>query len=238
MIAGAELLRALAPSPCVVCGADLGWGEARVASCCRGCWDSLPRLTGARCSRCALAWDGHDDSEFFTCIDCQTSASPLEWVESWGHYRQGTIDLVHALKFGRHDFLADAMAGLLVDALVRRPDAVFSAVVPVPMHSAKRRKRGYNQAVLLARGVAKRTGIPLKREWLDKTVNTLPQSSLNRAERAGNVRGAFTARTDCRGAAVLLIDDICTTGETLKACAQALKKSGATSVCALTLARA
>lgn len=237
-VAGAELLRALVPSPCVVCGEELGWGVSRVASCCRRCWDELPRLSGARCSRCALPWDGHDRAEVFTCIECQSSSSPLDWIDSWGHYRQGTVDVVHALKFARHDFLGAALSTLLVEALELRGDLEFSAVVPVPMHRAKRQKRGYNQAALLARGVARQTGIALRRGWLEKTINTQPQSSLSREDRAANVRAAYSARPGCIGSSILLVDDICTTGETLKACALALKKKGAVRVCAVTLARA
>lgn len=237
-VAGGELLRVLAPSPCVVCGEQLGWGAARVASCCRACWENLPRLDGARCRICALPWDGHDRSEPFTCIECQSSQSTLDWIDSWGHYRAGTVDVVHALKFARHDFLATALSSLLVDTLQRRGDLNFSAVVPVPMHRAKRRKRGYNQAALLARGVARKAGLPLRITWLEKIVNSPPQSSLSREERARNVRATYQARPACSGSSILLVDDICTTGETLRACALALKKKGATRVCAVTLARA
>jgi ComF family protein len=112
-------------------------------------------------------------------------------------------------------------------------------IVPVPLHAARWRERGYNQSTLLASQLATASGLRLIEEALTRIRATAPQITLNAVEREANVRGAFEARADLvRGRRVLLVDDVCTTGATLAACSHALKPAGAISVWALTLARA
>lgn len=112
-------------------------------------------------------------------------------------------------------------------------------IVPVPLHASRLRERGYNQAALLARELAQRAEIALNERTLVRKRATAPQVELSAKERRENVHDAFCCSDD--GLAekhVLLVDDVCTTGATLEACAIALRKSGARSVQALTLARA
>ena len=158
----------------------------------------------------------------------------MAWCDAWGHYSGGLEKLLHAFKFGKHDFLDDALASLLESTLRERS---FDAVVPVPMSRRKERRRGYNQAELLARAVAKRIGVRCGM-LLTKPADGPTQSLLPRARRAANVRHAFRASQRAKGLSILLIDDICTTGETLRACANELLRAGAARVCALTVAKA
>jgi ComF family protein len=112
-------------------------------------------------------------------------------------------------------------------------------VVPVPLHAARLRERGYNQAALLAREMARRVGLALDEQTLIRRRATAPQVELNARQRSENVRDAFHCSGDgLAGKQVLLVDDVCTTGATLEACAVALYEGGARSVRALTLARA
>lgn len=168
------------------------------------------------------------------CIRCQVDPLPVEWCEAWGHYRGGLEKLLHAFKFGRHDFLDEALAALLCEAM---RDRRFDAVVPVPMSPRKRRRRGYNQAELLARALGGYTGLPCDL-LLGQPMERATQSQLARAERAANVRQAFTASAKAKGKSLLIVDDVCTTGETLRACARALKRAGAERVCAIAVAKA
>lgn len=171
------------------------------------------------------------------CLECQLDPLPLEWCDAWGSYR-GTLERVlHAFKFGRHDFLDDALGGLLASALEARGDAAFDAIVPVPMSRAKQRRRGYNQAELLARALARRTGMACEPPLLSRRRDGETQSQLPRERRAANVRGAFRAGRRAAGKAILLVDDICTTGETLRACSTELLRAGAARVAAITLAK-
>jgi ComF family protein len=160
---------------------------------------------------------------------------PVDWCEAWGEYRDGLARLVQALKFERHDFLDDALAGLLHEVL---PDAGFDVIAAVPMSRTKERRRGYNQAELLARALSRRIGIRTDMTLLTRRSERPPQSTLARRERVTNVRGAFGASKSAKGKSILVVDDICTTAATLRACAAALQKAGAARVCAVAVARA
>lgn len=184
-----------------------------------------------KCDSCALPLAGN---QAVRCIDCQLDPLPLDWCDAWGHYTGGLEKLLHAFKFNHHDFLDDSLALLLASTLRERE---FDAVVPIPMSRKKERRRGYNQAELLARALAKRIGARCEM-LLTKTADGATQSLLPREQRAANVRRAFHAAAATKGKAILLIDDICTTGETLRACANELTRAGAARVCAITVAKA
>lgn len=232
---GREAGRIVLPSTCAVCEEGLPWLRRR-ASCCQKCWDALPGVTGGRCGICGVALDMPEEGSL-TCGPCRLRPPAFEWVESFGPYGGGLDRLLQALKFEGQYFLAGAMAGLLADALERRPDADFDCITAVPMTRRRERARGFNQAELLARELATRCGVRYDRTLLVRSRATRTQSELPRAERAANVRASFAAG-EARGLRVLLVDDVCTTGETLRECARVLKKAGATTVCAVTVARA
>jgi len=229
-ILGREAVRIVLPSWCVACGGELPWRD-RVTSCCGRCWSALPRIEGAKCRSCALPIaDGE------VCIDCMRDPLPLDWCAAWGHYRGPLERVLHALKFERHDFYDAPLAGLMLEVLADRD---FDAVVPVPMHPSRERRRGYNQAELLARSLARRLGIRCDMALLlRRGEDRKTQSTLSRAARAANVRGAFAASSRAAGRRILLVDDICTTGETLRACAGALLRKDAARVCAIAVAKA
>ncbi|MCL4847422.1 MAG: ComF family protein [Acidobacteria bacterium] len=159
-----------------------------------------------------------------------------------GLYEGRLRDLVHALKYGRRVSLARPLARLMRE---RGASVLEGAdlVVPVPLHWQRRRERGFNQAVLLARHL----GCPLV-EALARARPTPPQASLRLAKRHANVRDAFVparplwrgrdwARHAVAGRVVVIVDDVCTTGATLDACARVLVRLGAADVRALTAAR-
>ena len=223
-----EALRTVLPSWCIVCDRELPWSD-RTASCCAGCWESLPRITGAKCVSCALPLPDNATR----CLDCQLDPGNLQFCDAWGRYSGSLEKVLHAFKFERHDFLDDPLAALL-EELIEAP--AFDAIVPVPMSRAKERKRGYNQAERLARALSRRMNIKTEL-LLTKRGERATQSLLPRAERASNVRGAFVASPKTTGKAILLVDDICTTGETLRSCATELLRAGAASVAAVTVAK-
>ncbi|MDA1257018.1 MAG: phosphoribosyltransferase family protein [Chloroflexi bacterium] len=129
--------------------------------------------------------------------------------------------------------LGDEMA-LRYGGRRKAPDAV----VPVPLHRARLRSRGYNQAELLARPVAAETGAPLRTDLLRRVIDSPSQAAaLDETERAERVRFAFEARPDVTGLHILLVDDVATTGSTINSAARTLLDSGAWGVSALVLAR-
>ncbi len=128
--------------------------------------------------------------------------------------------------------LADLLAGH-----ARASALVADVIVPVPLHTARLRERGYNQADLLARRLSTLLQIPCQCAALARTRQATPQARTGSlAKRANNVRGAFEPRASMAGQRVLLIDDVSTTGATLNACAEALKVAGALTVVGLTVA--
>jgi ComF family protein len=218
----------------VACGGELPWRE-RTASCCAACWASLPAIRAAKCRFCALPWSGDDPD--FICGPCLKEPLPVDWTEAWGCYSGSLERVLHAFKFKRHDFFADPLAELIERMLRQRGDLDFDAVVPVPMHRAKVRRRGYNQAELLARALAKRIGIRCQPALLTKTRDLDAQSKLARNARAANVHGAFLASPRVASKKILLVDDVCTTGATIRACAGELVRAGAGRVAAAVVAK-
>ncbi len=118
-------------------------------------------------------------------------------------------------------------------------DLSFEAIIPVPLHPARLRKRGFNQALLLGKIFGRTTNKKVFPRALRRIRNTIPQVQLDHHERERNVRGAFAVsrQQEIKDKNLLLVDDVFTTGATVNECAKVLKKSGARQVFVLTLAR-
>jgi ComF family protein len=149
--------------------------------------------------------------------------------------------LVHQFKYGHQFHLRHPLADWLGETLhdPRLHDRRFDMIVPVPLHPARERERGFNQAQVLAELLMRKTSIPV-RTALERIRYTTTQTAFDRAERMENLRDAFRLRAsvNVQDLRVLLIDDILTTGSTLSECARVLRKAGAFSVHAATAARA
>jgi len=161
---------------------------------------------------------------------CRSATAPLVTVCAVGIHAGPLREAVHALKYnGRHG-IAATLARMLaprVAPLLHESDLL----VPVPLHPARERERGYNQAAILASELAYLMPLQLVPAALRRTKATRTQTELSPDERAANVRGAFTARTDLvAGQRVWVLDDVYTTGATLRACARELRAQGAREV--------
>lgn len=219
---------ALLPSHCLACGAR-GQGDF---SLCAPCAAELPR-NDACCARCALPLAVPAP----LCGRCLRRAPP--WDTAWAPFRYEwpLAPLEARFKFGG----SLAAGRTLALAWLAAPVATGlpAAIVPVPLHRARLRRRGYNQALELARPLARHFGLPLLRDALARTRATDRQTDLDAAQRRRNVRGAFAARLpDPPPAHVALLDDVFTTGATLGECARVLKRAGVARVDAWALARA
>lgn len=146
-------------------------------------------------------------------------------------YEKGFRRTLHRLKFQEERALARPL-GLLMAEAASSLGEELDGVTWVPMSPQKLRRRGYNQSELLAKAVAKELGLPAW-DLLEQVRETDTQHNLTRAQRADNVRGAYRAKGATLGKRVLLVDDIVTTGATLRACAQGLYGAGAQKVCAV-----
>jgi ComF family protein len=236
------------PGPCALCHEPLE--EAGALDVCAACWSELEPWNGPACSCCGLpfASDRALDATNPLCADCRQGEFRFDAARSFGVYRDQLRQAILHLKFRPRERWGRRLGGLLARAWGENIE-IFEAepvtVVPVPLHRDRRRERGYNQAEALARGLMAelgkgKRGAELDSRCLQKILATPPQTGLSPAERRENVRGAFAVSDahPVRDQAVVLIDDVMTTGATLSACATVLKAAGARRVVALTLARA
>jgi ComF family protein len=164
---------------------------------------------------------------------------PYSGARSFGYYTAELSVIVQELKFRGRRNLAGLLAPLMTAAFFESwGRADFDLIVPVPLHSGRKRERGYNQSELLAAALARQIAIPFQRA-LSRARATLPQVGLTDNERRENVRNAFhcACPQQISGKRVLLIDDVMTTGATVASAAQALLKDGALRVSVLTVAR-
>lgn len=264
------------PSQCRVCGLELT--EASWTGVCRNCWSSLEPWTGPQCARCGLPFASNqgfdaDASEpspgetTILCSACRREEYDFDWARSYGLYRGRLRGAILQLKFHRQERLGHRLGKLLasvwsaIEAGIQDDQDDPPVVVPVPLHPARQRERGFNQSRLLAQGLVQAMasrgisgGCVVRRSqralgtWsarlegrcLERRRSTDPQSGLSLSARQRNVRGAFVVSSPnrLRGRRVVLVDDVMTTGATASACAAALKRAGARQVVVLTLARA
>jgi ComF family protein len=200
---------------------------------CADCQTAIRLLGTAVCDHC-----GYPLNAAGACRSGQHPLSPLTGLRSAARFGGPLQPALHRLKYKRDIILADSLAQTLANAwqLYQLP---AWTVIPVPLSNKRLRERGYNQAALLARGLADLARLPYQTAGLTRVRDTHSQVGLGSAERRANVRGAFAAhRGQVAGQSFILVDDICTTGATLAACAEALHEAGATAIWGLTLGRA
>ena len=245
---GDALVSVFFPGGCRLCERLLT--RASRLPICEECLGAFPALSSRVCSICgspALAAttlersnsESPPGSDQRTCLDCAERTYRFECARSYGAYRGTLARAVVLLKFERIEPLAAYFAERLA-TLAQRANLIGDIVVPVPLHRVRERERGFNQAELIARGFAKRLGLPFQPVLLMRTKARPDKHILSNDERWRIVRGAFATRPGSQvdNKRVLLVDDVMTTGATLDACAGALLEAGAKSVIGLTVARA
>src|SRR5438034_8945710 len=226
----------LYPATCTICGKHVRGDEYL----CSGCEAKIVRIVAPFCQTCSEPFEG-SISSVFTCADC--AHRPIYFEAAVAAYRgRGIVrEIIHEFKYGRQIHLRHIVARWLRAALddERLRDCHLDIIVPVPLHPARQRERGFNQASLLAELLSAHTSIPSK-PLLERIRYTTTQTALDRSQRMENLHNAFRLRknADVRGLRVLLIDDVLTTSSTLSECARVLKRAGAMSVHAATAARA
>ncbi len=213
-VAAARDLEAFAlPQACPGCGAPAEPERLLCGACC----ERVPALSFALCAHCLVR--GREP------VGCGRHPQAQVWPALV--YDERAALLVHALKYGGRPGLADALAGRLARAL---PAALAADLVTaVPLHPARRRERGYNQAWRLATGLAGRLGVPAIEDVIERVRHTPSQARLDPESRRRNVAGAFRVREPqrYRGRRVIVVDDVLTTGATLEACLGTLAGAGA-----------
>jgi ComF family protein len=232
------ILDLLYPPRCEACG------RLRRDPICDDCAAAIERIQPPVCETCGEPFDPRAQAAP-KCAQCRRGGPrAFSRARSAAYYEGPLAAAIRRFKYHGQLVLAKPLAQLMVDALQNGPAAdlqieTVDAVCAVPLHESRLRERGFNQSAVLAELVAEAIGKPLK-SLLSRTRATLPQVELPAASRAANVRGAFEARLQevIEGQRVLLIDDLFTTGATLRECARALRGSGAAEVRIFALARA
>lgn len=225
-----KILEFFFPTPriCFFCGT--GTEEPGI---CPGCTAFLHeyRERVPQCGRCGTflysgAW----------CSTCRSF--PAYYIRNYAvfPYKEPLREGITAFKYGGRNWYADFFAGLMAEEI---KGYSCDCIVPVPLHPERLKERGYNQAEILAAGIAARTGGRLRRDFLVRTENTPHQTQLGKKEREANLAHAFAAGkgiADIRGSRVLLVDDVFTSGATLRSCGKVLRRAGAAEVSSVTLA--
>lgn len=230
---GDALLSIVIAPTCAACQRPLE--EPTRGPVCAGCWTSITPMTPPVCDRCGdplPSWRVVS-LESAQCPRCRRGRSQVRHSRAIGPYEGALREIVHALKYDGRRSLARPLGAMLARAGSELLDGADVAV-PVPLHRSRRRSRGFNQAAEIARHL----GLPVA-SALTRVRATPSQTDLPAAQRHANVRDAFAMRrrADVRGATVILVDDVSTTGATLDACARVLMEAGAREVRALTAAR-
>lgn len=222
-----KLLNLFFPSLCPVCGKKSD--SYKYNPICSYCWAEIQKYNGPACKVCGIP----SVSELTTiCGACIKIRQPFSKIIYYGLYEGNLRKAVHILKFNGIKRLANPLSRLLFELPIPKADLI----IPVPLHLKRLREREFNQTALIGLCLSKELKIPMIIDNLLKTKETPPQTSLGRKERIENVKKAFSSFQGVANSDILLIDDVITSGATVRECSVSLIESGAKSVTVLALA--
>ena len=214
------------PPKCVVC-------EKTGTHFCNTCQSKIIRVKPPFCEIC-----GTDQPRGNLCLNCVNNPPHLTALRSWAIFDGPIREAIHQLKYRRNIILGQVFSDRLREVF-ENTNWDVDLILPVPLGVVRQKKRGYNQAALLAYPLALQLNCPYNPKAIQRIRETESQVGLDRQQRKMNVNGAFLANPKfVSGKNILVIDDITTSGATMNSCAEALLDAGAKKVYGLTLARA
>ena len=222
----------LYPAECRVCEEFLG--ATSIPYICNDCWKDIQFLEPPWCDICGTP--GIDG----LCDECATTPPRYGKLRSIAFYQTTLQQAIHFFKFEKKKVLARYLTQLLNAHIpLDCPIAEYDLILPVPIHKKRLRERGFNQATLLANGIAKAEGVPILTNTLVRKRHTVAQSSLDREARQQNLTGAFEIQNPetIRGKRLLIFDDVFTTGATIREAVSELWTADPAEIDVLTLAR-
>lgn len=232
-----KLLNLILPPKCICCGKII-YEENGL---CASCFQKVTFVTTPYCKRCGLPFENAFQNKNLLCAKCANDKKPvLQMSRSALKYDDLLKKNILAFKFRDQTQYAAVFAKFMKVAGKDIFESGADILIPVPLHYKRLVKRRYNQSALLAEALSRLTGLPADTVSLVKIKHTKPQVFYSGRARVKNVKGVFAVRDkmQIKGKRIVLIDDVMTTGSTLKECAKVLREAGAQSVCSLTVARA
>ncbi len=228
-----NLLEFFLPRLCLFCGAAVG--EAAPVAVCPECEGQIEWVESPLCTCCGAVFTSRDGADR-VCGDCQAELPPFTRARAAAVYDGPAAQAVKRFKFNRQMAFLPVMQHWLQRPLCLELVADADLFIPVPLHPKRLKQRGFNQALFLAKAFPQ---VPLGREAVVRVRHTVPQVELKPKERRDNVKGAFAVPDPAlvKGKNVLLLDDVYTTGSTVRECAKVLRRAGARQVEVLTVAR-
>lgn len=230
------MLDLLYPRNCVHCGAS---SPEPLRHLCWDCLADTPKVEPPFCTLCGDPVSGSIQHDY-TCFACARETPAFDRARSAVRYEGGVGEALRRLKYGNALWTVQDMAGLLLACVQAEfPGMPFDLLTAVPLHSSRRRERGFNQSALLGGALARLLHLPFREGLLRRVRPTVTQTGLTAPQRTANVCGAFRIGLLARpaGRRILLVDDVMTTGATVSACAKVLQKGGADAVYVVTVAR-
>lgn len=224
------------PPICSICGAPF---DSEEIGMCPYCLSQIKYIGSPFCSLCGRPFCSEVVTDHL-CGDCLTRKRHFNKARAVGYYDGVLRKATHLLKYKLKNHLAFPLGNIMAHRMNYLLNGVeYHSIIPVPLHSARLRERGFNQALFLARSVSKKHKIPLDGYTLARNKWTEPQVGLSERDRKDNVRGAFSIlkRDKIKDRNILLVDDVYTSGNTVEECSKSLMKAGAHRVDVLTLAR-
>jgi len=226
-----DLLDLVYPPACGLCGLPAETDDKLI---CQRCWDQIEGLGAPYCATCRQLLP-----DKARCLTCPPSSLTVFTI---GYYHSDLQEIIHDMKFGGLKPLAAALGRrLAVDMEPRWKECGIDLVVPVPLHHSRHQVRGFNQSAEIGRALARHFDLPFNEDIIYSARKTRQQSKLPASRREANVRGAFAVedkRGGLRGKTVLIVDDVTTTGATLRENQRIILEAGARSVFAATAASA
>lgn len=232
-----KLKQFVTPEKCLLC-----WSSHNIeleTGLCQHCKNDLPWLEKA-CPRCALPLHQHKHHDVEMCGQCQKEQPPFTRSYCLFHYQPPIDQLISRFKFNQQLSYSRLFGYLLAERITALypSDSLPDVMIPVPLHRKRLQERGFNQAQEIARYCALKTGIPVKTDYCRRDKHTQHQLGLSALERRRNLKDAFSCKPLPKNCRVALVDDVMTTGATLKALTLSLQQSGCAEVHLWCIARA
>lgn len=226
------------PPQCLACSEIINPQENRIF--CSFCAEKIHFITGSFCPICGVPFPD-SPAGIHVCGRCWEKRPYFTRARAVAVFEDVIMNTIHKFKYNRSISTGSGLSSFMADFSF--PDfnfSEYSLIVPVPLHIKKLRERGFNQSLVLARGIGKKYCLPVNFSLLKRSKFTLTQTGLNKAEREKNIKGAFVVpdKNKVAGESIILIDDVYTTGATINECTKVLLRAGAQKTAVLTLAHA